>query len=576
MKRNQRFTMVVGNPPYSNFGQTNKNPFILRLLDDYKRGLDEKKINLDDDFIKFVRFSQHLIDQSWVGVIGMITSSTYLDGLTHRRMRASLCESFNRVGVLNLHGSSKRQEKNPSGGIEENIFDIQAGVAVSLFSKKETCFAVEYADLWGARDEKYRQLDNSSSQRMAWAQLTPVSPYWFFRPKELASSVEYQTWLALKDLFRAGGCGIKTERDRVSIHWTKEDCREAVEDFRTQSESTLRTKYDLHTDSRDWKVANAKADVRANRNESLFCRILYRPFDIRHTWYSGQTRGFIGTPGCPTMRHMLNRRNIALLTCRQQAELGFHHAFCTTLLAECCTVSLKTREITSVFPLYLLSDDETQHSFDSRPEYEPSFSHSLLKGLSTALGLPQQGVHGMPASVMPEDIFNYVYAVLHSPTYRTRYSEFLKIDFPRLPLTSSLDLFRALSQLGGELVALHLMESPKLDQHLTTYTGPAAPVVEKVSWANNTVWLDKAQKSGFRGVPENVWNFHIGGYQVCNKWLKDRKGRTLTADDINHYHRIVVALSETIRLMAEIDEVIDRHGGWPGAFVTESNMPEKI
>ena len=177
---------------------------------------------------------------------------------------------------------------------------------------------------------------------------------------------------------------------------------------------------------------------------------------------------------------------------------------------------------------------------------------------------------------MPEDIFNYVYAVLHSPTYRTRYSEFLKIDFPRLPLTSSLDLFRALSQLGGELVALHLMESPKLDQHLTTYTGPAAPVVEKVSWANNTVWLDKAQKSGFRGVPENVWNFHIGGYQVCNKWLKDRKGRTLTADDINHYHRIVVALSETIRLMAEIDEVIDRHGGWPGAFVTESNMPEKI
>jgi len=182
----------------------------------------------------------------------------------------------------------------------------------------------------------------------------------------------------------------------------------------------------------------------------------------------------------------------------------------------------------------------------------------------------------MPASVMPEDIFNYVYAVLHSPTYRTRYSEFLKIDFPRLPLTSSLDLFRALSQLGGELVALHLMESPKLDQHLTTYTGPAAPVVEKVSWANNTVWLDKAQKSGFRGVPENVWNFHIGGYQVCNKWLKDRKGRTLTADDINHYQRIVVALSETIRLMAEIDEVIDRHGGWPGAFVTESNMPEKI
>jgi hypothetical protein len=169
----------------------------------------------------------------------------------------------------------------------------------------------------------------------------------------------------------------------------------------------------------------------------------------------------------------------------------------------------------------------------------------------------------------PENIFNYTYAVFHSPGYRSRYAEFLRVDFPRLPLTSSLELFKSLAKLGGELVALHLIESPKLEEHITIFVGKSNPEAEKVSYSDETVWIDKAKSRGFQGVPENVWNFHIGGYQVCEKWLKDRKGRTLSADDINHYHRIVVALSETIRIMAEIDKVIAVHGGWPGAFQDE-------
>ncbi len=170
---------------------------------------------------------------------------------------------------------------------------------------------------------------------------------------------------------------------------------------------------------------------------------------------------------------------------------------------------------------------------------------------------------GLPQGLTPEDIFHYAYAVLHSPGYRSRYAVLLKFEFPRLPLTGNLELFRALAHLGGELVALHLLESPKLDKPRTEFIGGRNPDVEKASWSRNTVWLDKAQTTGFRGVPEAVWNFHIGGYQVCEKWLKDRKGRTLTKDDLAQYHKIVVALSETIRLMAEIDEVIEQHGGWP-------------
>ncbi len=174
------------------------------------------------------------------------------------------------------------------------------------------------------------------------------------------------------------------------------------------------------------------------------------------------------------------------------------------------------------------------------------------------------------AALTPEDIFHYAYALFHSPGHRSRYAEFLKIDFPRLPLTGNLDLFHALALLGGELTALHLLESPKLAHPITEFIGGSQPVVEKISWSRDPVWVDKAQTIGFQGVRENVWNFHIGGYQACQKWLKDRKGRILGDDDMAHYQKVVVALSETIGLMAEIDRVIDAHGGWPGAFQSAS------
>ena len=203
---------------------------------------------------------------------------------------------------------------------------------------------------------------------------------------------------------------------------------------------------------------------------------------------------------------------------------------------------------------------------------QPNFSHAFLKALAAKLAVEQIAPHNLPVGLTPEDIFHYTYGVFHSPGYRSRYAEFLKIDFPRLPLTGNPELFRALARLGGELTALHLLESPKLAQPITEFIGGRPPEVEKISWSRNTVWVDKAQTTGFRGVRGEVWNFHIGGYQVCEKWLKDRgpkngqPGRVLTADDIAHYHKIVIALHETVRLMKEIDEVIDAHGGWPGAF----------
>jgi hypothetical protein len=228
-----------------------------------------------------------------------------------------------------------------------------------------------------------------------------------------------------------------------------------------------------------------------------------------------------------------------------------------------CALSTASKERTYILPLYLLPEDEALQFHEGK---RPNLGKEFLRALASALRLKQERPYGTPAGVTPEDIFHYVYAILHSPNYRSRYAEFLKNDFPRLPLTGSLELFRALSQLGGELVALHLLESSKLSQPIAKFVGASDPEIEKVSWSGDTVWLDKAQTTGFRGVGEPVWKFHIGGYRVCEKWLKDRRGRTLSREDIVHYQKIVIALTETIRLMREVDDVIEAYGGWPGAF----------
>jgi predicted helicase len=214
---------------------------------------------------------------------------------------------------------------------------------------------------------------------------------------------------------------------------------------------------------------------------------------------------------------------------------------------------------TMVFPLYLYpAEGEMQLFTGRRPNLNPEFT----KAVSEKLGLKfvEDGKGNLEQTFGPEDVFNYAYAVFHSPTYRTRYAEFLKIDFPRLPLTSDKELFKALAAKGAELVSLHLMDSPMLNNLVTRYPIAGSNTVDKVTYdeKNQRVYINKTQY--FEGVPPEVWDFHIGGYQVCQKWLKDRKGRTLTYDDLTHYQKIVVALKETIRLMAGIDELIP---GWP-------------
>ena len=599
--------MVIGNPPYSNFGQLNRIPFILDLLKEYKRGLNERKINLDDDFIKFVRLSQYLVDASGAGAVGIITNSVFLDGVTHRRMRECLMTSFPRIRLVDLHGSAKKAESTPTGSRDQNVFDIQQGVSISILCRPPAALRSSgrsdmRADVWGLRDEKYHQLAAHDLPSTAWASLQPCEPHFFLTvEKSSEMRADYQRGWSTRAIFPVGNDGIQTKRDSLTVQFTECELEAAVRDLKTLTSAKLRSKYGLPEDGRDWSVDRAREDVESHRG--VVAPLAYRPFDRRYTLYTGFSKGFVAYPREIISSHLVTGKTPALALNRFIKLEHVAHFFAISTLVD--THLLETaNSCLNVSPLYLADTDNAQLNFDR--EKRPNLSPDFLGALASRFGLEHRDSKQLPHGLTPEDVLHFVYALLHSPAYRARYAEFLKIDFPRVPLPGSLALFRDLARLGGELVALHLMEfdtvgadgvrpvskgachaplQPPTPSYpsITAYTGPKNPEVLRVGWSDDTVWLDAAATKkgqpatpgtiGFHGAPEAVWNFHIGGYQVCEKWLKDRKGRTLSTDDIAHYQKIVVALHETIRLMKEIDDVIEKHGGWPGAFQTGQAQP---
>ncbi len=581
VKKHKPVLVVLGNPPYSNFGQQNKNPWILNLLEDYKRGLNEKKLNLNDDFIKFVRWAQWRIEQTGSGIIGYITNNVYLDGLTHRRMRECLLEAFDEIYIVNLHGSAKKQETTPGGGKDDNVFDITVGVSIALFVKlpggkdKKKLATVRYADLWGRRSDKYEWLDDHYTDNTKWQKLQPESPGFYFVPRNVSLEKEFRKLWSVRDLFPLSGNAIKTERDRVSIQFSEKEINNVVADFKIGDTEELRRKYELGSDSRDWSIERAQADVRENAKQHLFYPIVYRPFDVRHTWYSGRGKGFIGTPASSLMHHMIQEGNLGLC-CLRQARRGQIDGFFAVQELVCKDI-VSPFDIGTVFPLYLYPNgklpeaDLFAHDNGRRPNLSAEFIQEFEQKLSVKF-VPEGLGNPSKRQVGPELIFNYAYAIFHSPAYRERYAEFLRADFPRLPLTADFELFRTLAKLGGELVNLHARNEG-------AGQGPVFPIpgdneVNSVRYQpaqgrdKSRVWIN--DKQYFEDVPESVWNFPVGGYLPAQRWLNDRwiRGknkpkRKLTFEDITTYARIVYALSETERLMPEIDRAIGKHGGWP-------------
>jgi hypothetical protein len=624
IKRNMPILAVIGNPPYSNFGQMNKGEWITGLMGDWKPE-GEKKWN-PDDFMKFMRWAQWRIARTGQGVLAFVTNNSYIDGITRRQMRQSMMEAFSEIYILDLHGSSMKKERCPDGSKDENVFDIQQGVTLGIFVKepnKAGPAKVSHADLWGLRETKYQRLFETDITITKWTALDPNPPNFFFVPSQFHTPPgtgvpsEYSKARSVTHIFPTYSSGFQTKRDKVAVAETSAKLKSIVKDFASMTAEELSSKYELPPDGRDWKTEWATKHARnLAANPTSFVRCLYRPFDTRWTVLDDVSKGFVAYPRFDVMRHM-TKENLGIITTRQLSQRSFCHVLATRQIIDGNTISLQTREYSYLFPLYLYPstqahekaqadlDVQTSHWPSSKDERKPNLTPDLVADLEKQLGLrfvsDEKG--GLKKTFGPEDVFDYIYAVFHSPTYRTRYAEFLKSDFPRVPLTSDVNLFRVLCAKGAELVALHLLESPLLGKPIARYPvkgadlvdkgfpkyvapgepepGTGKPVKEGRVYINAVAPVydrrsapalaERRYKTGdetsplqegqyFEGIPPEVWNFHIGGYRVCEKWLKDRRGRTLTYDDLEHYCRVVTALSETIRLMAEIDAAIPK---WP-------------
>ena len=566
VKREDPILVVLGNPPYSKFSanrskdKEGKLTFIGKLIEDYKtvdgEPLGERNPKwLQDDYVKFIRFAQWRIDLTGEGIVGFITNHGYLDNPTFRGLRRSLLKAFNSIYIYNLHGNSRKKEPAPDGCEDKNVFDIQQGVSILICIKEKgnsESAQFYYADLWGSRESKYIQLNEADFSTMRWTECSPARPQYLFLPQDTALAKEYEAFWPVTEIFGVYASTVTTARNDFAMAYDPETLMKRISDLsdRQIDDETIRNKYGLK-DVSYWSLSRARKQLLEFRTSSAFIRpYCYRPFDFRFVFYH---EAICERLRYEVMQHMKDS-NLALLTHRPQSPDNFTYVYCTRMIGDQCVAANKSGGggNSFQFPSYIFPQIESSR----RPNLTPSF----LKVLAEKLGLPQEEPFGMPKGVATEDIFNYVYAILHSPTYRTRYAEFLKRDFPRLMLTSNLKLFRFLVMKGAELVALHLLESPKVHDFITGFPEKGDNVVERVQYTDKDkrVWINKVQY--FSGVPKSVWEFHIGGYQVCEKWLKDRKGRALTYEDIQHYQKIVVALNETIRLMSEVDTLIP---SWP-------------
>ena len=551
IKRDLKITVVIGNPPYS-YESGNTGAWIKSLLREYYKvdgqPLGERNSKgLQDDYVKFIRFGQWRIKKSGRGVFAYITNHSFLDNLTFRGMRQSLLSDFDAIDIYDLHGNIKKREKQPNGSPDLNVFDIQQGVSIT-FGVKDCPKSVRHCELYGSREQKYFTLSKADINSTLWKIINPLHPSYFFVPQNYNLSLEYKAGLPLNEIMPVNSSAMNTARNHLLIDIEKEKLLERIQLMADHQNDIEEIKNQLNIESTNtWNFIKAIEILRKTSAwESMIVKCLNGPFDIRYLFHH---LSFIDRPRTEVNSHLF-LENLSIVTTRQTKE-PFAAISTNFICGQHKIVAAYDRSY--VFPLYLYWDNanllrsEGGNLSSILNSRRVNISDEIVELLRNKLGYEP----------LLENVFYYIYAILYSPGYRTRYAEFLKRDFPRVPLTSNNDLFLQLAAYGEELVALHLMKSPNLSNLITQFEENGNRVVDAghPKYVDGKVIINK-RGDGFAGVPEEVWNFYVGGYQVCQKWLKDRKGRTLSEDDIIHYQCIVVALQETIRLMQQIDEAI--------------------
>ena len=550
--------VITGNPPYSGHSQ-NKGAWIADLMKTYKQ-VDGKPLGernpkwLQDDYVKFIRFAQWKMENVERGIVAVITNHGFLDNPTFRGMRQSLMGAFDALYFLDLHGNAKKKETAPGGGKDENVFDIQQGVAISILVKSKDAKkkGVFHADLYGKRAGKYNACLENSMRSVKWRKVKPASPFYLFVPHAYKAVKTYNRLYAVTDIFSVNSVGIVTARDDFTIGFDKAMLKKRLAQFAGMPPEEARERFDLGEDSNDWNVASAHKDLSDSKlSDDRFRQIAYRPFDVRTTYYTGNSRGFHCRPRGEIMRHMLMGGNTGLITSRRQSyQSGWNSVFAADVISE----GHFRVDINYLFPLYFYesfapSPVEKQQAGimedgadipARRENINPTFRRWLNDRYATA--------H------TPEDILGCIYAVLHSPDYRKRYADFLRTDFPRIPFPDTTAEFTRLAALGNDLIAAHLLRANcagDLAQHAGT---GASHKVEKVRYDEKAERLYFNKDEWFAPLPPDVFTFPIGGYQPLDKYLKSRKTRTLTLPETETLQKAANAIAFTLEKMGEIDK----------------------
>lgn len=557
VKRDTPIMCVIGNPPYA-VSSTNKNDWIDKLIIDYKKDLVEKSYNsLSDDYVKFIRFGQHFIEKNGSGILAFISNNSFIDGVVFRQMRKFLLECFDTIYILDLHGNAQKKEVSPDGSVDNNVFDIMQGVSINIFvktgkKKKNDLGNIFHSDLFGKREFKYEFLNKNTLNSINWNKLNNSAPNYFFVTKDFKGVETYELGFKVDEIFLHNNTGLNTEFDELAIQENKNYAEKTLEILNTKTDDEVINLLGLKQESKE-KVRKAIFDVKNNKPKIL--KIKVKPFEDKFCIYTGKSNGIMGRPRHEIMKHLQNGENLGLISMRQYAyDVPYH---CYTFISKQIVTSrlfMSNKGYCSAFPLYLYPETNGQQTIEQTLERTPNLNTEIVKQIAKKLGLTYTNEKEITKNTFaPIDILDYIYAVLHSPTYREKYKEFLKIDFPRVPYPKDRDTFGKLVKLGGEIRQIHLLESPIVEKYISKYPQTGTNIVGIPKYENGKVIINETQY--FEDVPEVAWNFYIGGYQPAQKWLKDRKDRELQFDDIRHYMKIIVALTETDRLMKEIDKI---------------------
>ena len=614
IKRDTPVMCIIGNPPYSGIS-SNNGKWVSDLIEDYKYidgvHFNERKHWLNDDYVKFIRYGQHFIEKNGTGVLAFINPHGFLDNPTFRGMRWNLLKTYDKIYTIDLHGNSTKKETAPDGSVDQNVFDIMQGVAITIFVKTGKKKANElgkvfHYDLYGKREMKYDFLLENSLKTVEYKELKPEKPNMFFVPVNNTVNKIYELGFYIGDLFNKQSMGVTTARDHFVIDTSKQNLISRINDFSDLKidDLKIRTKYFgikssikyLPGDTRGWCLSNARIQLSNEIHKNNIKKISYRPFDNRYIYYSKKMVDW----GREDVMNNLISKNTAFICVKIGRNEDSHNYFVSNSITDKSITS--SLDNSNVFPLYLYPEPNSQQTIEQTTERTPNLNAEIVNQTAEKLGLRFTNEKEADEDTFaPIDLLDYIYAVLHSPTYREKYKEFLKIDFPRVPYPTDKETFWQLVKLGGEIRQIHLLESPTVEKYITQYPiagnnvvskprfsysppleGPgeaSCPPSEKMSCPPlscsppleglgevkkglgevkdvkdvGKVYINDTQY--FDHVPEAAWNFYIGGYQPAQKWLKDRKERTLEFDDILHYQKIIVALSETDRLMREIDKI---------------------